>query len=229
MQREGARLAGGSETGTRHQVRADRDSNRITGSTVTGTDRSEVLTAATRSRRRWAYARIHRCPTPPPYGSSEWLVLEDDDPGKVAAVMVAAECWAQSGDTLELDLRREVEAARLAHKQAEDDDYQARAEAHRKEHVASRGGFAERRQAQLAGVLPQPGDHPGGPVPWIPAPRTETPEDRLAAICSGELTWAELFDAGEPELTCDHCFISLVVDPGGCGDGCEAGNLPGVK
>ncbi|MDQ3103702.1 MAG: DUF2742 domain-containing protein, partial [Actinomycetota bacterium] len=63
-------------------------------------------------RRRWAYGLIRRCPSPAPsYGSAEWLALADDDPGKVAAVVVAAECWAQSGDTLELDLRREVAAA----------------------------------------------------------------------------------------------------------------------
>jgi len=197
-------------------------------------------------RRRWAYALIRRSPTPAPlYGTPEWIALADDDAGKVAAVVVAAECWATAGDTLELDLRREVEAARLAYKQAEDDDYRARAEAHRKEWVPpSGGGFAERRQAQLAGVLPRPDDHPGGPVAWIPSPRaeisqdqlrtasrgspwTETAEDRLAAICSGELTWDELFAATEPELMCDHCYISLVVDPAGCGDGCQAGNLPG--
>ena len=180
-------------------------------------------------RRRWGYALIRRCPTPAPsYGTPAWLALADDDPGKVAAVVVAAECWAQSGDTLELDLRREVEAARQAYKEAEDDAYQARAEAHRKEWVApSRDGFAERRQAQLAGVGPRPGDHSGGPVPWLPKQRTQTPEDRLAPIGSGELTWADLFDATEPELTCDVCHISLVVDPAGCGNGCQAGNLPG--
>ncbi|MDQ3105414.1 MAG: hypothetical protein M3Q87_09445 [Actinomycetota bacterium] len=182
-----------------------------------------VAVAGATMRRRWAYDLIHRRPQPPPsYESAEWLALEDDDPVKVAGVVVAAECWAQSGDTLELDLRRELEAARTAFKQAEDGDYAARAEAHRKEWVAPSGaGFAERRQAQLAAVGPRAGDYPGGPVPWIPVPRTET------AIGSGGLRWDELFDAGEPEPMCDVCHISLVVDPGGCGDGCRAGNLSG--
>ncbi len=164
------------------------------------------------ARRRWAYSLIRRTATPPPfYGSAEWAALPDDSPSKVAAVVVAAECWAQAGDTLEDDLRREVDSLRRAHKQAEDDEYRARADEHRREWAApTRGSFAERRRAQLDAVAPRDGDYPGGPVPWLPKPRNR---------------WDELCAAAEPELMCDaDCGVSLVVDPYGCGDGCRATN-----
>jgi len=121
-------------------------------------------------RRRWAYGLIRRCPTPAPsYGSAEWLALADDDPGKVAGCVVAAECWAQAGDTLEDDLRYEVEAARLAYKRAEDADYRARAAEHRARYgsVAQVVSLADR---QRRASLPRQGDHPGGPVRWNGGP-----------------------------------------------------------
>lgn len=34
----------------------------------------------------------------PRYGSPAWLRLEDRDPRKVAAVVIAAECWRQDGE-----------------------------------------------------------------------------------------------------------------------------------
>jgi len=98
-------------------------------------------------RRRWALGLIGRAPTPcPQYGSAEWLALPDGDPRKVGSVVVAAECWAQYGDTLEEDLRAELDAAWLAHKQAEDASYQARAAAHRAEwgdQRLARGAYAD--------------------------------------------------------------------------------------
>jgi hypothetical protein len=106
-----------------------------------GTDRTVL------QRRRWALGLIGRAPSPcPHYGSPEWLALPDGDPRKVGAVVVAAECWAQYGDTLEDDLRAELDAAWRAHKNAEDSDYQARAAAHR-EHWGNqrlaRGAYAD--------------------------------------------------------------------------------------
>lgn len=81
-------------------------------------------------RRAWAHELISRCDKPPAtYGSPEWQALPDG-PEKVAAVVVAAECWALDGDKLEERLRAEVEALRKGHKAADDAEYVARREAH---------------------------------------------------------------------------------------------------
>ena len=163
-------------------------------------------------RRRWAYVLIRRAPSPPPtYGSVEWLALAEGSPEKVAGVVVAAEAYARAGDTLEEDLRREVENARAAFKSAEDADYQARAAEHRARY--GKGGdvvsFAERRQRELDNARqPRPGDYPG----------------RSVARRRG-IDFEEAYRACPPEKMCDAgCGMSLVVDPGGCGDGCRAGN-----
>lgn len=65
----------------------------------------------------------------PSYGSPEWLALPEGDRRKVAAVVVAAECWATDLD----DLPARTLAESRAFKAAEDADYQARAAAHRRE------------------------------------------------------------------------------------------------
>ncbi len=94
------------------------------------------------SRRRWAYLMIQRCTTPPPsYGSVEWLALPEGSPAKVAAVIIAAEAWASTGDELEAEMRIELDLAWRAHKAAEDAEYLARAQAHRDEwsHLGRRG------------------------------------------------------------------------------------------
>ncbi len=84
------------------------------------------------ARRRWAYRMIRRCPEPPPlYGSAAWLALPEGSPARVAAVVRAAEAWAQCGDELEAELRTELDLAWRAHKAAEDAEYQAQAAAHR--------------------------------------------------------------------------------------------------
>ncbi len=100
----------------------------------------------------------------PKYGSAEWLALPEGDPAKVAAVVVAAECWATEGDELPEQLARELENARAGFKLAEDADYQDRAQAHRAEwsRLPSSGkSFAERRAEQLASIRPGPGDYTG--------------------------------------------------------------------
>jgi hypothetical protein len=86
---------------------------------------------ATTARRAWARVLIRRAPDPPRYGSPEWLALDDQDPAKVAAVVAAAECWAQDGDDLEDQLRRELAARWHAEKQAEDADYASLMSEHR--------------------------------------------------------------------------------------------------
>jgi len=188
--------------GEKAAPRSNGDTQSVPPSTHNGVARclDSVVTGA--RRRRWAYSIMRRTAEPPPsYGSSEWLALPEGDPARVAGVVVAADCWARAGDTLEDDLRLEVHTARLAHKRAEDAEYRQRAEAHRETWSAPTrlASFADRRRTQLDAVAPRAGDHPGVPVPWL------------------------------PELMCDaDCGMSLVVDPDGCGDGCRAGNLPGV-
>lgn len=53
----------------------------------------------------------------PVYGSTQWCALADDDPRKLAAALIAAECWATDQDelpqrlTLELDTLHAAEQA----------------------------------------------------------------------------------------------------------------------
>ena len=94
------------------------------------------------ARARWAYRMVERCSTPPPaYGSAEWLQLPENDLRRIAAVVIAAEAWASSGDCLEETLRAQVEAERHAHKRAEDADYCARRDAHRENWDATAARF----------------------------------------------------------------------------------------
>lgn len=129
------------------------------------------------SRRYWARQLIERqTPTRPIYGSTEWLMLPNDHPDKIAACVVAAECWATAGDTLEDDLRREIKALQIGFKHGEDTAYQEQVDAHRErygEAPRQLKSFVERRTDQIAAAQPRPGDHPGGmPRPdGVPAPR----------------------------------------------------------
>lgn len=75
------------------------------------------------ARQQWARLLIERHPRPPAYGSPEWLALPESHPAKIAAVVVAAECWSMDGDALEERLRLEVLALSRANKQAEDAEY----------------------------------------------------------------------------------------------------------
>jgi hypothetical protein len=78
------------------------------------------------ARQRWARILIDRNPHPPAYGTPEWLALPEAHPAKIAAVVIAAECWAMDGDELEDRLRREVLALSRSNKHAEDAEYVAR-------------------------------------------------------------------------------------------------------
>ena len=102
-------------------------------------------------RRYWARTLIDRSPKPiPTYGSTDWLQLPLDDPRRIAGVVIAAESWAAGADTLEDDLRREIEALQLGFKAGEDADYQAKAAAHRDrfKHVVI-GKYGGRRTDQI--------------------------------------------------------------------------------
>jgi len=117
------------------------------------------------ARRSWAYRLLRRCPQPPPiYGSAEWLGLPEGDPAKVAAVVVAAECWATEGDELPERLALELENARAAFKLETDRDYVERYQSHRAEWSRlsqTSKSFAERRAEQPSSVKPRPGDYTG--------------------------------------------------------------------
>jgi len=97
------------------------------------------------------------------YGSTDWLMLPNDHPDKVAACVVAAECWATIADTLEADLRNEVYQSQKAFKRGEDAAYRASWEAHRKQFPMPRRmtSFMERRARQLEAAKPRPGDYMG--------------------------------------------------------------------
>lgn len=124
------------------------------------------MTGPYTGRRYWARQLIDRAPKPiPAYGSTEWLSLAGDDVSKVAATVVAAECWATAADNLEADLRREIEDAQVSFKHEEDAEYQAKAAAHRERFKGIvLSDFVARRTDQIAATRPRPGDHPGGPV-----------------------------------------------------------------
>jgi hypothetical protein len=77
------------------------------------------------ARQEWAQNLIARHPSPPTYGSPEWLALPEAHPAKIAAVIIAAECWAVDGDQLEDRLRTEILALSRADKQAQDAEYVA--------------------------------------------------------------------------------------------------------
>jgi len=113
-------------------------------------------------RRRWAYRFIGMAAVPPPtYGSAEWLASPDSDPVKIAAVVIAAEATAREADDLEVNLRRELDAARRAHKASEDAEYAERAAAWRDTSPRWGPSFVERRQAQLDAAKPRLGDFTG--------------------------------------------------------------------
>jgi hypothetical protein len=116
----------------------------------------------------WARRYIERRTSRVVYGSTEWLTLANDDPNKIAACVAAAECWATAGDTLEADLRRDIELMRAAHKRRDDEEYQQQADGHRSKYGNPPTGrsFQERRAEQLAAASPKSTDYQGGPVDW---------------------------------------------------------------
>lgn len=71
------------------------------------------------ARRDWARRHITNVPaavaaTAPAYGTAQWAELDDSDPAKLAAAIIAAECWATDLEELPARLRVELEAARAA-------------------------------------------------------------------------------------------------------------------
>ena len=100
----------------------------------------------------------------PTYGSKKFLMA--DDATKLGSMAVAAECWAAGADTLEDDLRREIDALQIGFKAGEDATYREAATAHRDrfKHVVI-GRYRGRRTDQIdTAAMPRPGDYVGGPV-----------------------------------------------------------------
>lgn len=103
------------------------------------------------ARRRWAERMLIQAGTPVPrYGSPEWLALPEGDRRKVAAVIVAAECWAREADEIEDRLRVEIEFSRIAHKLIDDAEYVARRDAHRAEWKQTNDGIIRAKRAAAA-------------------------------------------------------------------------------
>lgn len=78
------------------------------------------------ARRAWAEQLIRRgraLGAVPRYSSAAWRALSDNDPRKVAACVVAAECWVDHVDTLEQRLHAEVAAARAERENYEDEQW----------------------------------------------------------------------------------------------------------
>jgi hypothetical protein len=86
-------------------------------------------------RRYWARRLIDQardCWPIPRYGSPEWLMLADGSPARIAAVVIAAEAWAQDSDDIEERLRRELVDRWYADKHADDEVYSKEIASHRK-------------------------------------------------------------------------------------------------
>lgn len=96
---------------------------------MTSSGETELMTR----RKAYIYSLIRKFPGKPVrYGSEEFLALEDGCAEKIAAMCVAAEAWASSGDTLVEDLRFEVKEMSRCHKASEDRDFHQRAEEHQR-------------------------------------------------------------------------------------------------
>lgn len=78
----------------------------------------------------------------PRYGDDEWRRLADADPRKVAAAVVAAECWRLDGERLPWRIADEIIAARAAADRLEAEEFAAVAEHVRS--FANRPGQVER-------------------------------------------------------------------------------------
>lgn len=73
------------------------------------------------ARKRWVRSMVASVAERPRYGSREWLALPEGDRRKVAAVVVAAECWASNIE----DFPQQLEAELAAYRAAEDAYYAA--------------------------------------------------------------------------------------------------------
>lgn len=83
-----------------------------TGRSATPGGNTNAGSAETLISRRlpWAAARIDAAERPiPEYGSDEWAALPDNSRAKIAAVIIAAECWRAEIDPEWIAWRRFIE------------------------------------------------------------------------------------------------------------------------
>jgi hypothetical protein len=128
-------------------------------------------------------AHINTRPTDlPSYGSPHWAALADDDPRKLAAAVIAAECWATDLDDLPDRLRRELAAARQADENRWTELFEdARQTAHAAASPAAfalRAHYAKTQAQRITDARRRrPGDCPGQQI---------NPDDPDTAVQDGE-------------------------------------------
>ncbi|MGW7684863.1 hypothetical protein ACWGID_29255 [Kribbella sp. NPDC054772] len=125
--------------------------------------------AATTARRAWATAMVAHITdrtTNPAYGSPRWAALADDDPHKLAAAVIAAECWATDTDDIPNRVRRELDALHQAEERHRAQQFEqataiARAAATRAAFTL-RAHYAKTQAERITEARrPRPGDYPG--------------------------------------------------------------------
>lgn len=83
--------------------------------------------AARERRRQWARTLIRRGEadgaTIPRYGTDAWHRLSQDDPRRIAGVVIAAESWATDADDVPGRLRRELYDAAVAAEAIEEEGW----------------------------------------------------------------------------------------------------------
>lgn len=82
-----------------------------------GTVRHPADSSDVTLRRAWASAHLQAARAHghiPRYGEPDWHKLSPTDPRRWAAVIIAAECWAQDGDDIPARMRRELADQRAA-------------------------------------------------------------------------------------------------------------------
>ncbi|MEV6286468.1 DUF2742 domain-containing protein [Kribbella sp. NPDC051770] len=147
--------------------------------------------ALTHERTSWAKTMVAHITDRPRYGSPEWARLADTDPRKLAAAIVAAECWATTRDDLPTRLAAELDAHRAAEQTAW--------EQWRGDHAGEHAAMAKRMvrslldpsmrelgrrlsmtEAQRVAEArrPRPGDYQ--PRPTANGPQNATQEDQAA-------------------------------------------------
>lgn len=147
------------------RVSPSADDRRAKNSLASGIVFDSTVPVESLQRRAWAQQYLERAGCPLPiYGSEAWTVLPLNDPARIAACVVAAECWAREGDELPERLARELENRRGA---------EARLDAHEWGTIASRVrarsnvvDFAERTRRLREAAKPRPGDYPGRGGRW---------------------------------------------------------------
>ena len=145
------------------------------------------------ARHAWVKTMVATIPDQPAnlptYGSPHWAALADDDPRKLAAAVIAAECWATDLDELPTRLHDELAASTPPSTAAREDYWsdtlrRRRQGRSRRRHTGRVRDATPLRQPQAQRVTearrPRPGDRPARqPATSTGTPyRTERPHER---------------------------------------------------